>query len=310
MWRAYADMVRFLTGTDSRTYDDAGPRRGPRGEWIQRCNEGCQGRACGACDHEDLRIRASTDRAGKDERELDGRAGAAGRPHRGGPPLRLQGAPPGGVPVRLRRVPALPDPAGRATGPARPPGSPRSPSGPSGAGLRCGGLPGPGHRGGVRGVRAHPARADFCQAGEFMIKLCGPAGTPGWSGRPRSSCCRPRREDAVRPVGYWELELGLPEAQLTAALRRWGGAGDRACPAEVRQLLRRGAVEADRRQGARGRFVGRAGRPPDRAADAAAGPSRALPGGSGAARQAQLAAAGRCTRPAGWGSSGPARWPG
>jgi hypothetical protein len=70
MWRAYSDMVAFLEGTDAETYDEActGPYRG--NEWVKRCDQGCQGRACGACEPKDLRLRTAYIRAGQQERDL------------------------------------------------------------------------------------------------------------------------------------------------------------------------------------------------------------------------------------------------
>jgi hypothetical protein len=71
MWRAYADMLEFLQGTDADTYDQhcTGPYHG--NEWVKRCDQGCQGSTCGACQPADLRLRTEYIRAGASERNLD-----------------------------------------------------------------------------------------------------------------------------------------------------------------------------------------------------------------------------------------------
>jgi radical SAM superfamily enzyme YgiQ (UPF0313 family) len=59
MWDVYRQMTEFLEGTDPETYESrfAGPAGG--NEWVPRCDEVCQGNRCGACDGEDLKLRAA-----------------------------------------------------------------------------------------------------------------------------------------------------------------------------------------------------------------------------------------------------------
>jgi hypothetical protein len=70
MWRVYQGMVRFLENTDPETYDDhcGGDYHGQ--EFVQRCDQGCQGNSCGACSREDLELRRDYIEAGKSERDL------------------------------------------------------------------------------------------------------------------------------------------------------------------------------------------------------------------------------------------------
>lgn len=70
MWDAYASMVEFLKGTDAETYDDqvGGSYRGA--EWVQRCDQGCQGAKCGVCTPKDLRLRKAYIEAIEQERDL------------------------------------------------------------------------------------------------------------------------------------------------------------------------------------------------------------------------------------------------
>jgi len=71
MWRVYSDMLEFLHGTDADSYDSncTGPYHG--NEWVKRCDQGCQGRTCGACEPKDFRLRTAYIRAGQAERDLD-----------------------------------------------------------------------------------------------------------------------------------------------------------------------------------------------------------------------------------------------
>lgn len=66
LWRVYTDMVRFLRGTDSRTYRT----QGGGNEWIRRCDEGCAGSSCGTCSREDLELRRDYIQAGNADRQL------------------------------------------------------------------------------------------------------------------------------------------------------------------------------------------------------------------------------------------------
>ncbi len=71
MWDAYQHMVEFLEGTDAATYDESFDEQYHGNEWVARCDTSCQGSKCGACDHEDLRLRTSYIRAASRERDLD-----------------------------------------------------------------------------------------------------------------------------------------------------------------------------------------------------------------------------------------------
>jgi radical SAM superfamily enzyme YgiQ (UPF0313 family) len=70
MWQVYADMVAFLKGTDPGSYDDAERGEARGNEWVGRCDQTCQGAACGACDPADLRLRRDYIEAGKSDRDL------------------------------------------------------------------------------------------------------------------------------------------------------------------------------------------------------------------------------------------------
>jgi radical SAM superfamily enzyme YgiQ (UPF0313 family) len=59
LWSAYEAMREFAEQTDSRTYDETYDSEYHGNEWIQRCDERCMGRACGACSGEDLKLRAA-----------------------------------------------------------------------------------------------------------------------------------------------------------------------------------------------------------------------------------------------------------
>jgi radical SAM superfamily enzyme YgiQ (UPF0313 family) len=71
MWETYQRMLEFLVGTDSETYDGQFDGHYHGNEWVPRCDQTCQGARCGACDHEDLRLRTSYIRAATRERDLD-----------------------------------------------------------------------------------------------------------------------------------------------------------------------------------------------------------------------------------------------
>lgn len=49
MLDTYRQMVEFLQGTDSRTYDELVPPASHGNEWVARCDRGCEGARCGAC---------------------------------------------------------------------------------------------------------------------------------------------------------------------------------------------------------------------------------------------------------------------
>jgi DNA polymerase-3 subunit gamma/tau len=68
MWRVYRDMVDLLTGTSAGTYDDLCDEGYHGNEWVDRCDQRCQGNACGACDRRDLEIRR--DRVTAADRDL------------------------------------------------------------------------------------------------------------------------------------------------------------------------------------------------------------------------------------------------
>jgi radical SAM superfamily enzyme YgiQ (UPF0313 family) len=57
MWRVYRDMTELLAGTRAETYDDECDSGYHGNEWVDRCGQRCQGRACGACDRRDLELR-------------------------------------------------------------------------------------------------------------------------------------------------------------------------------------------------------------------------------------------------------------
>jgi len=57
LWKTYVQMREFAIHTDSHTYDAQYDDSYHGAEWIPRCDERCQGKKCGACDHQDLRIR-------------------------------------------------------------------------------------------------------------------------------------------------------------------------------------------------------------------------------------------------------------
>ena len=69
MWDVYRQMTEFLEGTDAGTYESRFTGPGGGNEWVPRCDEKCQGNACGACDGEDLKLRAAYIR--KTDRDAD-----------------------------------------------------------------------------------------------------------------------------------------------------------------------------------------------------------------------------------------------
>lgn len=71
MWRAYVQMREFAEQTDSDTYDLNYDSSYHGNEWIPRCDTHCQGKSCGACNYDDLRIRTGYIRAAQHERDID-----------------------------------------------------------------------------------------------------------------------------------------------------------------------------------------------------------------------------------------------
>jgi Radical SAM proteins, N-terminal/Radical SAM superfamily len=57
MWRVYRDMTELLTGTDAETYDAQCDEGYHGNEWVDRCDQRCQGKSCGACSPADLELR-------------------------------------------------------------------------------------------------------------------------------------------------------------------------------------------------------------------------------------------------------------
>lgn len=71
LWSAYVQMREFAELTDSASYEDQFDERYHGNEWIARCNERCQGKTCGACSLDDLRIRTGYLQAALTERDVD-----------------------------------------------------------------------------------------------------------------------------------------------------------------------------------------------------------------------------------------------
>lgn len=71
MWRAYLQMREFAEETDSHTYDLNYDANYHGNEWIARCDTHCEGKTCGACNYQDLRIRTRYIRAAQTERDID-----------------------------------------------------------------------------------------------------------------------------------------------------------------------------------------------------------------------------------------------
>jgi hypothetical protein len=69
LWQTYVQMREFVEQTDSHSYDLNFDSTYHGSEWVSRCNERCQGKTCGACDHTDLRHRAEYIRA--EDRDVD-----------------------------------------------------------------------------------------------------------------------------------------------------------------------------------------------------------------------------------------------
>lgn len=67
LWSVYRQMVEFLEYTDSDTYDELVGDDYHGAEWVARCDERCQGTACGACDRKDLEIRQEMLANGEDD---------------------------------------------------------------------------------------------------------------------------------------------------------------------------------------------------------------------------------------------------
>lgn len=57
MWVAFQQMREFLEATDAATYDDRLSESVGGNEWLERCDERCYGKTCGACSPADLQHR-------------------------------------------------------------------------------------------------------------------------------------------------------------------------------------------------------------------------------------------------------------
>ncbi len=57
LWNTYVQMRDFAVHTDSHSYDQQYDDSYHGAEWIPRCDDRCQAKRCGACDHGDLKIR-------------------------------------------------------------------------------------------------------------------------------------------------------------------------------------------------------------------------------------------------------------
>jgi radical SAM superfamily enzyme YgiQ (UPF0313 family) len=71
MWKTYRQMVEFLEGTNAATYDAGYDETYLGNKWVPGCDDTCQGASCGACDHQDLRLRTAYLK--KDERDISDR---------------------------------------------------------------------------------------------------------------------------------------------------------------------------------------------------------------------------------------------
>lgn len=69
LWQTYVQMREFVEQTDSHSYDLNFDSSYRGSEWVARCDERCQGKTCGACDHTDLKHRANYIRA--EDRDID-----------------------------------------------------------------------------------------------------------------------------------------------------------------------------------------------------------------------------------------------
>jgi radical SAM superfamily enzyme YgiQ (UPF0313 family) len=63
LWSTYVQMREFVEQTDSHSYDLNFDSDYHGNEWVNRCDERCQGKTCGACDYTDLKHRNTYIRA-------------------------------------------------------------------------------------------------------------------------------------------------------------------------------------------------------------------------------------------------------
>lgn len=71
LWVTYQQMREFVEQTDSHTYDHNFDDNYHGNEWVERCDTRCLGKTCGACDHEDLKIRMGYIKAAKSDNDVD-----------------------------------------------------------------------------------------------------------------------------------------------------------------------------------------------------------------------------------------------
>lgn len=217
LWRAYADMVRFLRGTDSRTYGTE-PGAASGNEWIRRCDEGCAGNACGTCSRDDLVLRRDYIQAGKADRELPEAPAVLVDRETEAARLRLRLY----RPSSHRYVSALSGhfiiraAANRAcssTGfPSIADRTVRLASDPVAYRDRSAGL-----------EYAELAVTRPVRPGKLLDEFTGALGRElsPWLVLEACQVLPASARMPARPVGLWELETDLPEAKLAAALARW-----------------------------------------------------------------------------------------
>lgn len=71
LWQTYVQMREFVEQTDSHTYDMNFDSAYHGAEWVARCDEKCQGKTCGVCDHTDLKYRNNYIRAAQTDIDVD-----------------------------------------------------------------------------------------------------------------------------------------------------------------------------------------------------------------------------------------------
>lgn len=69
LWDVYRQMTEFLEGTDPDSYEAQFDERYHGNEWVAKCDQSCQGRKCGACGVQDLKLRKAYIRAADGERD-------------------------------------------------------------------------------------------------------------------------------------------------------------------------------------------------------------------------------------------------
>ena len=221
LWRAYRDMVEFLTWTDASTYDDL-PRGEARGnEWIDRCDHSCQGAACGACSRKDFRLRREYIEAGTRDRDIEADPPEPVDHTTVSRRLRLRVRRPAAYRFAsaefLRfHVRAAAFRACEATG--FPPIAKRTVALASDA----------------TSYRDRSAGLDYAEFGVTAPVTAGPSLEAFLDALGRElapwlelEACQVLAASAKmpsRPAGYWELETGLGEVELAALLRKWDAA--------------------------------------------------------------------------------------